>query len=90
MAATIMGLGTAVPAHTMSEEQAREMAAEICCDNQRDARRLGVMYRKSGVKKRHTVVPYKTAFTWLPGDTSGGTEPPTGPSTAERMKLYSE
>ena len=92
MPATILGLGTAVPQHTMSVDEATEMAAEICCDNPRDARRLAMMYKKSGVRNRHTIVPFQTAFRWVHDDTNADVAviAGRGPTTAERMELYAE
>ena len=92
MPAIIHGLATAVPPHTMSMRQAMEMAIAICCENDRDAKRLALMYEKSGVRNRHTIVPYETAFSWVPAATDGSviSGEARGPGTSDRMALYSE
>ncbi len=93
MSVAILGLGTAVPDHTMSQEQATTMACDICCTSERQRKLLNVLYRKSGVRKRHTVVPYTTAYDWLAPRVQGEEvipADPEGPSTQARMDYYAE
>ena len=94
MSLSILGLGTAVPVHTMSQDAALEMSREIICQTDRQQRLMKVLFRKSGVGNRHTVVPHPIAYEWA-GNGDGGTATGTktvvrGPTTLERMQLYAE
>ncbi len=71
MTLSIRGLGTAVPQHTMSQDQAVQMAQTICQADPRQRRILNVLYRHASVQNRHTCLPYQTALAWLAGDSSG-------------------
>ncbi len=51
----IDGLGTATPAHGISQSSAAEIAQTLCCDNAKQARLLSVLYQRSGVRYRHSV-----------------------------------
>ena len=72
MGLSILGLGTAVPQHTMSQAQATELAEQCCCQTEEQARMIKVLYRRSGVNNRHIVVPYETALTWRSDNISQG------------------
>jgi len=63
----ILGIGTAVPPNRMTQEEAVVLAHEVCCRNDADRKLLDVLYRKSGVRQRHTAVPHRMALDWLPG-----------------------
>lgn len=91
MSLTILGLGTAVPEHTMNLTESLELATTLICENEQQVRLLQVLYRKSGVKNRHTVLPYRVALDWVPPESSTGEKRVTlGPTTAERMQYYLE
>jgi alkylresorcinol/alkylpyrone synthase len=64
LSAAILGIGTAHPVHTMSQAEALEMFTDLVCENDKQRRLAKVLYRKSGVKNRHTVVPHQAAYTW--------------------------
>ncbi|MCH7686894.1 MAG: type III polyketide synthase [Planctomycetes bacterium] len=83
MSFSILGLGTAVPPNCVSQEDALEMSTELICEDTRQQRLLRTLFRKSGVENRHTVIPWKTGYAWKRD--SG-----RGPTTAERMRLYTE
>ncbi|PAY20787.1 chalcone synthase [Rhodopirellula sp. SM50] len=55
MSMIIDGLGTATPAHGISQSSAAEIAQTLCCDNAKQARLLSVLYQRSGVRYRHSV-----------------------------------
>ncbi|OYP33943.1 type III polyketide synthase [Rhodopirellula sp. MGV] len=55
MALKINGLGTANPPHSISQTRAAEFARTICCENEEQARLLGVLYRRSVVTRRYSV-----------------------------------
>ena len=65
MSMFIRGMGLAVPPHTMTQQQAIELARGVNCQTEQQERMLSVLYRKSGVQNRHTSLPYETGFEWL-------------------------
>lgn len=65
MSFTLRGLGTSLPQFTMSQSEATELAREICARDDRETTLLKVLYRRSGVKNRHTVLPHRIALQWL-------------------------
>ncbi len=130
----ILGLGTASPAHRMTQAEALQMFTDIVCEDQRQVRLGRALFRKAEVHTRGTVLPHRIAYNWcstlagtvepsprdivsLPRDVVSSPcdestshdestlrdrtqlrgELPTvlpgkshGPSTGERMQLYSE
>jgi len=89
MTLSILGLGTSVPNHVMTQVEAAEMATQIACRDERQARTLKAIYRRSGVIERRTVLPHRIALTWLGGASDGDDAPPVmGPTTHERMQFY--
>ncbi|GAB5401773.1 MAG: type III polyketide synthase [Aureliella sp.] len=88
MAASIIGVGTALPSHTMTQQQALAMSTDLICRDEREARLLRAMYRKSKVEQRRTCVPYTIAYEWIDREAPPSSSP--GPTTRERMELYAE
>lgn len=90
MTFSIAGIGTAIPEHSISQEDAAVQAAGLCCETEDDRRRLELLYRRSRVRKRHSVL--------LATSDAQHPEPvpfyqhreicPLGPTTAERMRRY--
>ncbi len=87
MNVAITGIGTAVPEHQIEQNDAAAQAAEICCQTQVQQRLVKTLYRRAGVRTRHSVV--------LDSDTNGRpaeqnfyTRTAQGPTTAERMIAY--
>lgn len=78
----LAGVGTASPEHPLPADAAVEMVERLCCDTPKQARLAKMLYRRSGVDERQTVVPYDTAYRWE--------ETPHGPTLGERMELYEE
>jgi predicted naringenin-chalcone synthase len=77
-----------VPENTINQAESLELATQLICQNEQQARLLKVLYRKSGVNKRHTVLPHRIALNWLPQEpTAEGT---LGPTTGERMRYFAE
>src|SRR5438132_935289 len=72
---TILGMGTALPPHSFSQTEAAELGRLICCQTDEQAALLRVMYRRAGVRNRHTVLPHRKALDWanLTGPNSTGT-----------------
>lgn len=74
MAATILGIGTSQPEHSMTQEEALEMSTRILGQDDRRTRLLRVMFRKAAVNNRQTVVPHRVAYDWI-GSTDLDKEP---------------
>ena len=83
-----LGIGTAVPKHTMSQDEAVAMSTELICRDDRETRLLKTMLRRSRVKNRYTCVPHRIAYQWIGQDAPPSSTP--GPTTRERMQLYAE
>lgn len=89
----VLGLGTAVPPHTMSQAEALEMSTEIICRDERQRRLLKVLFRQSGIENRHTVIPHRMAVEWSERGRADADESGRewhGPGTSERMALYGQ
>ena len=65
MSLSILGLGTALPPHVMTQEEALKMSTNIICQDERQRRLMRVLFRKAAVQKRHTAVPHPIAYKWL-------------------------
>lgn len=96
---TILGLGTALPPHCMTQEAASELAQQVCCTSQEQARMLNVLYRRSGVKTRYTVFPHRAILEYCrpdesvsPTNDAGGvaTLAPSSLTTEQRMRMYEQ
>ena len=94
MTAAIYGMGTALPPHTMTQDEAIELAQEVICQNKSQARLLDRLYRMAGVSQRQIAVPFRTALEWIGKTTSEcptvAVARPQGATTAERMRLYEQ
>jgi len=93
MSFAIAGLGTALPANRVSQEDAIGIAQVICLDA-RQAPLVPVLYRQTEIVHRHMVIPGavvadvlagtdETQSVWLPKDAHD-----SGPTTRERMQVY--
>ncbi|HTU26577.1 MAG TPA: type III polyketide synthase [Pirellulales bacterium] len=82
----VAGLGTALPEHCMTQDAAVEMAQQICCRSETEQALARVLYRRSGVQRRHTAVPHETAYQYLnrvdAGTAAGNAEEPAAASRA--------
>lgn len=88
MSFSILGLGTAVPPDRVSQQHALEMSAELICENARQERLLRMLFRKSGVEHRRTVLPWRIGYTWKQHEGPLGLG--CGPTTADRMRMYDQ
>lgn len=69
----IIGIGTATPLHVASQSDSLKMFQDIVCQTERQRRLARELFRKSGVKQRHFVIPYKAAYTWCgPAEVAAG------------------
>lgn len=87
MLTRVLGLSTALPATTVAQSDAVEMAIPFTCSTAEEERTLRVLYRRSGVRRRASVVlePDGSAPSFFP--------PPVGPTdrgpvTSTRMARY--
>lgn len=62
----MLGLGTAQPEHSMTQEEATQLAQEVICRTDEERRLVKALYRKAGVKHRRTALPHRIAQTWNP------------------------
>jgi predicted naringenin-chalcone synthase len=94
MSLAIHGLASAVPAHAMSQDQAAALACDVVCRTDQQRRLVNVLYRRSGVENRNTVLPHRLAMNWLHASEPDGGDAPgaatLGPSTRERMQYFAE
>lgn len=71
MSLSIWGLGTALPEHTMSQDEALTMTTNIVSEDERQRRLLRMLFRRSAVQNRHTCVPHPIAYEWIANETNG-------------------
>jgi predicted naringenin-chalcone synthase len=88
MSSSILGLGTALPPHEMSQADALQMTMDLVCGDRRQDRLASMLFKRSGVDRRRTGVPHPIAYTWAGEQGGRGAGP--GPSTGQRMQLYAE
>jgi len=89
----IRGIGTTVPPRTARQDEAAELSPLFCGADERQARMLKVLYRKSGVRMRHSValrgeggsLLERTPYFPLPAHAGD-----LGPTTAQRMAWYEQ
>ncbi|MDX1494526.1 MAG: type III polyketide synthase, partial [Longimicrobiales bacterium] len=93
MSMVLTGLGTAVPPHRLTQEEAVELHASFCGFDETRSRTLRALYRRSGVTTRHSVLLEgsngELAKRQLFYPPARSDEDP-GPSTVARMKAYEE
>lgn len=88
MTCAILGLGTAVPETVNLQSDIMEMSARLVCENERQQRLSRMLYRQSGVEKRHCVVSVDRGDDWK--SRNDPIAPGMGPRTSERMQIYQE
>jgi predicted naringenin-chalcone synthase len=87
----LAGFGTRVPAHSISQEEAVEIHATLAEIDHERARTLRALYRRSGVKRRHSVLlesslgPLMERQSFYP---PARDDTDRGPATAMRMLRY--
>lgn len=91
MPSWLRGFGLAVPEHSIAQADAAELIVSFNADTEDQARVLRELYRRAGVKRRHSVV--------LESNNADGTarqstysprseQQSLGPTTSERMQAY--
>jgi len=87
----LAGIGTALPEHAITQQDAAETAKAFCVVGAEQQRLMSVLYRRTGVRSRHSVL--------LTASTNGDSARQAfyapardaadrGPSTAARMRQY--
>ncbi len=84
MKCSIIGLGTALPSECISQADALRLSSEVICSTERQRRWMRVLFQRSGVQTRYTVVPLETGYLWAKLQQDSG----SSPSTADRMQIY--
>lgn len=89
MLTRILGLATALPTTTVAQSDAVEMAIPFTCSTPEEERTLRVLYRRSGVKRRASVLLEADGSPprFFPPPTSPGDR---GPATSSRMARYEQ
>jgi len=86
---SLSGISTAVPAHSIAQTDAAQLAAELGVTN-KYRKSLDTMYRMSGVQRRHSVLLDSSAAEDVQQSFYSPSSGPGdfGPSTAARMEKY--
>jgi len=95
MSFAILGIGTAVPPTTISQQDAAGIARALCCRTAEQATWLPAMYAHSGVATRHLSFAPQVVRDVLDGTRHSGsvflptgTPDDRGPTTGQRMQHY--
>lgn len=88
MGLNILGIGTAVPAHSIGQQEAAELAKEFCCRTDEETQLLPLLYRKTRVKRRGSVLLEKNADATVQSFFPPAEESAHGPTTQQRMERY--
>jgi len=91
MTLRVVGIGTALPTHALTQVEAVALHATFCRVGDRRARTLRALYRRSGIRTRYSVLlegsngrlSSRQSF-YLPAED----EDDRGPETARRMAMY--
>ena len=87
----LAGLGTAVPPRVLEQSDAAESSPAFCAADARQARALRILYGRSGVETRNTVVLRADEGTLqerVPFYPAASGPEDRGPTTGERMAWY--
>jgi predicted naringenin-chalcone synthase len=95
MTLAILGIGTAVPGDSVTQQEGQQIARWICCQNDEHAKWLPHIYENSGIDKRHMCLgravmrdvldeTRTSQSIFLPRDRADD----RGPTTAQRLELY--
>src|SRR5437870_4812951 len=95
MSLAIQGLGTALPAHRITQERAAAVARRLRCRAAEQGDALEKLYRQSGIDTRHFAVDAAVVQDILDGTRlsesvflpSGDGQ---GPTTEQRMRYYAD
>src|SRR5216684_569449 len=94
MSFTVLGMGTALPANRITQDEAARAATIVCCQTAEQAALLPLLYRLTGIETRHMVVPQQVVQDVLAGSHQSESlflpseKGNLGPTTQERMQVY--
>ena len=90
MSASLAGIGTALPGPRIDQADAAELATRLCGIDDALARKLAVLYRRSGVATRHSVLLDQSNGSRATQSffASARSDADHGPSTETRMLRY--
>lgn len=91
MSLYLRGIGTALPEHSIDQKDAAEKAKALCTSDADQQRLVPVLYRRAGVRTRHSVVLTKSTGVDTASQqffTPAKDEHDRGPGTAARMLQY--
>jgi predicted naringenin-chalcone synthase len=95
MGFAILGMGTAVPATIIDQEEALRIARSLCCRTDEQATWLPTMYGQTGISSRHLVLGTDVITDVLDGTRLSqsvflptGAPDDQGPTTGQRMAHY--
>jgi predicted naringenin-chalcone synthase len=89
MSLSISGLGTALPPFSITCEQIAAFTSSFCCENADQAELLRLLFARSGVRRKHSVVLQgECRDGQVPQDFYPETNCGRGPSTGRRMQAY--
>src|SRR5437588_784370 len=94
MSFAILGMGAAVPANRVTQEEAAEAARIVCCHTPEQAALLPLLYRLTGIETRHMVLPQEVVHDVLEGTQQTqsvflpGEKVDHGPTTSQRLQIY--
>ena len=87
------GFGLSLPEHSIAQSDAAELVRTFNADTEDQTRVLRELYRRTGVRRRHSVVlesSEEAAATRQSTYTPRSAERPLGPTTSERMRSYEQ
>src|SRR5262245_55041027 len=95
MTLAILGIGTAVPGDSVTQQEGQQIARWVCCHNSEQAAWLPHIYENSGIDKRHMCLgrailrdvldeTQTSKSVFLPRNRSDD----RGPTTSQRLELY--
>src|SRR5436853_345807 len=95
MSFAILGIGTAVPATTIDQVDAADIATNLCCRTAEHRTWLPLMYQQTGIRTRHMAFNSTVVRDLKTGSRDSGScflptgfDDDAGPTTGERMNLY--
>ncbi len=93
MPSWLRGFGLALPEHSIAQADAAELVQSFNADTEDQTRVLRELYRRTGVRRRHSVVlesSDESAAVRQSTYTPRSAESPLGPTTSERMRSYEQ
>ncbi len=92
MSAAVLGIGTALPPRSIAQRDAAELAKAFCGPTREHAELLPVLYRRTGIRKRGSVLlgpaPGNGVDQSFFPPAAGAVD--RGPTTRERMQRYAQ